>query len=142
MPGTAMIIESVNGLLRRIDTCLIYVNRRAIVAHNTVVVSAKAGYNARGVYQGKHPESGEDVMCLGPFPNQMPTCYTPRDAAALVAEWNAEADKRNGERVQLMSHHTWWQNELLGARKALELFRDIDPATVEQAEEAYHNRAS
>lgn len=32
--------------------------------------------------------------------------------------------------------------KLLGARKALELFRDIDPATVEQAEEAYHNRAA
>lgn len=142
MTGTAQITETVANLLRRIDTCLIYVNRRAIVSHNTVVVSTMPGCNFRGVYQGEQPETKQPVMCLGPFPNQMPTCYTSRDAATLVREWNEQAAEHNGETVQLMTGDRWCQNALLEARKTLEVFRDIDPATVAQVEANHNARAA
>lgn len=103
----ATVIQSATD---RIATCEIYVNRRALVSHNFIVVSET--WNGRGIY------TDGNRMAVGPFKNQMPTCYTRRDADVLAADANAEPAFK-GERFKVVSSRDWWTVELEEARKAL-----------------------
>lgn len=93
----------------RVATCAIYVGRRALVAHNTVVVSSI--YNGRGVQQVA-VEGNQQRMAVAMFPKGMPTCYTPADAQQLCEEFNAHFEEAGvEERVRCVLARDWWETE-------------------------------
>jgi hypothetical protein len=101
---------------QRIATCEIYANRRAMVGHNTVVVSTIA--MERGVHVAT--VDGEERVVVGMFPGGMPTCYTPADAAQLEQDFNQQAERDGkAERVYRMNERQWWQHQLNGAKDLL-----------------------
>jgi len=103
--------------VERVATCDIYIGRRALVAHNTVVVSSL--YNGRGVQQVA-VEGNQQRMAVAMFPKGMPTCYTPADAAQLVEEFNATFEAAGvEERVRCVLARDWWQEERDAALRSI-----------------------
>ena len=114
----------------RIATCDIYINRRAMVSHNTVVVSSI--YNGRGLQLGEPNADGGQSCFITVFPKGMPTCYTPSAAAELVAEMNAHlAEQGADERVRAVPAREWWATEKEAAQSILG-FLDKNKAAFER----------
>lgn len=107
-------IETLNvveqNTIARIATCSIYVNVRAIESHKCVVVSHR--WNGRGVY--RHANGS---WAVGPYPQQMPTCFTKCDAEALVQDLNEQLAGR--ETLKVVSSYAWWCEELATAERVL-----------------------
>ena len=102
----------------RIATCDTYINRRAMVAHNTIVVSSL--YNGRGLQLGEPNADGGQATFIAVFPKGMPTCYTPKDAVELAYEMNAHLEEQGAEeRVRAVSAREWWQTEKEAAQSML-----------------------
>lgn len=102
---------------QRVATCDIYIGRRALVAHNTVVVSSI--YNGRGVQQVA-VEGNQQRMAVAMFPKGMPTCYTPADAAELAKDFNEQFEEAGvEERVRCVLARDWWQEERAAALRSI-----------------------
>lgn len=115
----------------RIATCDIYLNSRALVGQNTVVVSSI--HNGRGLQLVQDEEVAGQRMILAMFPKGMPTLFAPEDAAALAEEMNDHLeDDGSTERVRTMNHMEWWANEKEAAQSILD-FLAKNEAAVEAA---------
>src|SRR5262245_2553562 len=99
---SALQAEMIANAKERIATCEIYVNRRALVSHNWVVVSSL--WNCRGVYVAE--KEGGRALAVGPFPKRMPTCWTKGDAEGYAKEVAAIAQP--GETFSVISAPQWW----------------------------------
>lgn len=97
------LIETLN---RRIATCEMYANMRALESHNMIVVSDRT--NGRGAF------FNGDMLAIGMFPNSMPTCFTLEDAHTIVREC-----KPAGETLRVIPSRLWWAKELDDARELL-----------------------
>lgn len=97
---------------QRVSTCDMYIGQRALVLHNTVVVSSI--HNGRGVcLQGAR-------TIIQMFPKGMPTCYSPEDARTLCEDVNAALVEQGlEERVSCMAARDWWEEERQAALRAI-----------------------
>ena len=103
----------------RVATCDIYLNSRALVGQNTVVVSSLT--NGRGLQLVQDEEVAGQRMILAMFPKGMPTLLSPKDAATLAEEMNDHlAEDGASERVSTMNHREWWANEKAAAQSTLD----------------------
>lgn len=101
--------ELIEAAQKRIATCDIYINQRALVSHNFVVVSSMC--NGRGVYC-----IGNEQVVVGMFPASMPTCFTREDAETLVREV-----KPSNETLRVISAREWWTNERAESQAIIDL---------------------
>lgn len=107
----------------RIKTCDIYLNSRALVGQNTVVVSSLV--NGRGAQAGTPNADGGQQITIQMFDGGMPTCFAPKTAAELVYELNQHLEATGAaERVSAINHIEWWANEKAAAQDTLDFIAE------------------
>lgn len=102
---------------QRVSTCDIYIGRRALAAHNTVVVSSL--HNGR-IVQQVAVEGNQQRLAVAMYPEGMPTCFTPADAAELAKDFNEQFEAAGSEeRVRCVPVRDWWQEERAAALRCI-----------------------